>query len=312
VKQDLKITSFPNWDKETFWDYDGKFATAERLEQPHVVIFAYDFSLPSTVEEIRSNFMCIQEKCPTVPIALFCIRDPSDTEETSPARDDALKLVKELAVHRVTCHIDVPAILPVTEMWQKFIFGLEPMFEIMGKNHFFPEKEGDTTQSGSGKYISMYNVCLMGKWEGGLLQGDGVKAGINFIYEGNMSSENHFGTGKGKLRYRNGIVYEGDFKDSHYEGQGKYTSPDGSVYTGSLVQSFYKGQGTMVYPNGDVYEGEWLHDQKQGQGKMKFANGDVFVGTWEQDNINGPGTRTKSNGDVVKEIWKNGFLKTTE
>jgi len=89
--------------------------------------------------------------------------------------------------------------------------------------------------------------------------------------------------GYGRMEYINGVVYEGDWKDSCYCGKGAFTSLEGHRFTGQFVQNAFNGHGTMEYPNGDVYEGEWRDDVKWGSGRMRFGNGRADqIGTWER------------------------------
>jgi len=63
------------------------------------------------------------------------------------------------------------------------------------------------------------------------------------------------------MKYSDGSVYEGDWKDDKRHGTGKYTSSLGT------------------------YEGEWSHDQRNGKGIMRYANGDVYEGSWSADRV---------------------------
>lgn len=85
------------------------------------------------------------------------------------------------------------------------------------------------------------------------------------------------------MEYINGVVYEGDWRDSCYCGEGMFTSPEGHKYTGQFVKNAFNGHGRMEYPNGDVYIGNWRDDTKWGAGSMSFGNGRAHqVGTWEK------------------------------
>jgi hypothetical protein len=53
----------------------------------------------------------------------------------------------------------------------------------------------------------------------------------------------------GKMVYKNGDIYEGQFDGSRRDGVGK-----------------------MICQNGDIYDGEWDSDQYDGKGTIKYAN----------------------------------------
>lgn len=79
----------------------------------------------------------------------------------------------------------------------------------------------------------------------------------------------------GIFKWKNGDVYEGDFKSSLMDGYGVFEYRDGRRYEGTWVGGFKHGRGTLYvdrldfllivtlnflrrYPNGDVYEGEFF------------------------------------------------------
>jgi len=65
------------------------------------------------------------------------------------------------------------------------------------------------------------------------------------------------------LRYANGDVYNGQWKDG---------KPD--------------GKGAMrYYANGDFYDGMWKHGKPDGRGVMMYANGAIHGGTWVDGNL---------------------------
>jgi len=85
--------------------------------------------------------------------------------------------------------------------------------------------------------------------------------------------------GKGKMTYKNGDVYDGEWKNNEKHGKGKMTyGKDGDVH--------------KKYKNG-VYEGHWINDQKWGEGKMTYTkNGRerVWEGPWKFDQKDKPET----------------------
>ena len=98
--------------------------------------------------------------------------------------------------------------------------------------------------------------------------------------------DRHDTEGVGIMKYKNGDVYEGNWKDDKRD-----------------------GTGTITYKNGDKYEGEWKNDGKVGTGIMKYNNGDIYEGKWENGQINGVGTMIYNNGYKYKGNWENGMKK---
>ena len=62
--------------------------------------------------------------------------------------------------------------------------------------------------------------------------------------------------GLGTLKYANGYVHYGEFKND-----------------------LFKGRGAYAYAGGAVYEGDWDNGVRLGRGVMKYINGDVFKGS---------------------------------
>jgi hypothetical protein len=93
-------------------------------------------------------------------------------------------------------------------------------------------------------------------------------------FEGNEITR----TGKGKLKWPNGDVYEGDFVNGDRTGKGKYTWSNGDVYEGDFVKGDRTGKGNFTYTDGDVYEGDYVNGDQTGKGKYTFTSGDVYEG----------------------------------
>jgi len=85
----------------------------------------------------------------------------------------------------------------------------------------------------------------------------------------------------GKYYYKDGSVYEGDYKDSKPCGSGIKTYKDGRVYEGEFKDGKPNGYGKAVFTNKDIYEGRFVNGQRTGIGKMTYANGKIEDGIWE-------------------------------
>ena len=79
--------------------------------------------------------------------------------------------------------------------------------------------------------------------------------------------------GRGTLRFANGNVYEGDFKNNVREGKGTLRFANGEVYEGDFKNGRREGKGTYRFANGEVYEGDWKNGRTVGKGTDRFANG---------------------------------------
>ena len=97
--------------------------------------------------------------------------------------------------------------------------------------------------------------------------------------------------GKGKMTYKNGDVYDGEWKNNEKHGKGTMTyGKDGDVH--------------KKYING-VYEGDWINDQKWGKGKMTYTKNDrksVYEGKWAFDKKVKPETTFSKVSNYFAEI----------
>lgn len=125
--------------------------------------------------------------------------------------------------------------------------------------------------------------------------------------------------GKGRLRYADGEVYEGEFKANLYHGKGKLEYANGDVYEGDFVSAKQSGKGTYRWsvkgPSaGAVYTGSWKAGERHGIGKFEFApvyavgetNGEVYEGDFEMGQLTGRGIYRYPNGDMFEGEVLNG------
>jgi hypothetical protein len=107
---------------------------------------------------------------------------------------------------------------------------------------------------------------------------------------------------KGKIKYKNGDIYEGTFTRGIKEGEGIYRFKPGlRVYTGEFKNDTITGRGKMEFDDKKmVYEGEFIAGMMHGRGKMSFQNGINYDGEWVEDLMQGEGTLTMTDGSGVK------------
>ena len=122
------------------------------------------------------------------------------------------------------------------------------------------------------------------------------------IYEGDW--KNNWRNGKGKMTYEDGEIYEGAWKDDLMDGKGKMTYKNGDIYEGDFEYNQHHGKGKMIYEDGDIYEGEWKDDLINGKGKMTYRNGNIYEGDFEHNQQHGYGKMTYRNGNIYEGFWK--------
>lgn len=83
-----------------------------------------------------------------------------------------------------------------------------------------------------------------------------------------------------------------------------YTYKNGAVYNGEWKGGFRHGQGTMKWPDGACYEGNWDFGQPLGKGTFHHTDGDVYQGNWSANKANGFGIYTNVKGARYEGSWK--------
>lgn len=115
-------------------------------------------------------------------------------------------------------------------------------------------------------------------------------------------------TGSGIYTFKSGDVYEGELVGGKKEGMGKYTSADGSVYEGGFKGDLRHGEGRLVTSDGAVYEGGFAEGIKSGYGKYSYANGDSYEGEFKGDLRHGDGKYVWANGETYTGEFANGTM----
>ena len=120
------------------------------------------------------------------------------------------------------------------------------------------------------------------------------------------------------MRWPDGAMYKGEWKNDMFGGKGKYLHsdttqfeyqmtvngeyfkvgqipkefnsssdmPDGSTYTGDFLLGKKHGVGTHVWRDGSKYQGEWVENKRQGIGIYNWLEDGKehqYHGQWLQD-----------------------------
>ena len=72
--------------------------------------------------------------------------------------------------------------------------------------------------------------------------------------------------GKGKCRFANGDVYEGQWASSRMHGRGIERYVSGDVFDGEYLEGLMNGHGTYYYSNGEAEIGSFKMDADVGEG----------------------------------------------
>ncbi|XP_072012072.1 MORN repeat-containing protein 1 isoform X2 [Engystomops pustulosus] len=159
-----------------------------------------------------------------------------------------------------------------------------------------------------------------GEWKDGKKHGHGkLLFRDGSYYEGEFVHGEITGSG---LRYwaAQGNTYSGEFLDGElhghgvmkykdggrYEGHGLLVDKDGQTYSGAFHHNKRHGDGQMTFQNGDHYEGNWVLDQRQGHGVLHCVDGTIYEGQWRNDVFSGQGTMIHCSGVIYDGPWING------
>lgn len=146
--------------------------------------------------------------------------------------------------------------------------------------------------------------------------------------------------GNGKMLFKDGSLYEGQFKDGLKNGNGVYTFKNGQKFDGLFRDDKFIA-GTIIAKNADgqdyEYKGDVQNNVAHGSGvgrrkdkkgnwvtwKGRFENNEFVSGTcddgvtkrvgdFDKGWIQGKGLVEKKDGRKWNGIWENGFLKKGE
>ncbi|HOO06727.1 MAG TPA: hypothetical protein PLH83_09620 [Ruminococcus sp.] len=122
-------------------------------------------------------------------------------------------------------------------------------------------------------------------------------------YDGNFvqNRADGFGTMTFPDDYPEFKEYSGNWKNNAWDGKGKLLFKDGRYYDGSFVQNRAEGYGTITYPDDHPdfveYSGNWKNNAWDGEGALKYKNGNFYQGQFAVNYPNGLGSYTFSNDD---------------
>ena len=84
-------------------------------------------------------------------------------------------------------------------------------------------------------------------FEGGIIYtGEWIKKAVNLGEEDQHTI--NVREGKGTLKFNDGSVYEGEWKDDKMEGKGRFTFSDGKIYEGYFKNNQFDGHGRYTWP----------------------------------------------------------------
>ena len=126
------------------------------------------------------------------------------------------------------------------------------------------------------------------------------------VYKGqtNYKASPH---GIGKMRAKNGSLYQGHWLNGKRHGMGIMKFSSGNYYKGHFVNGLKHGYGEFYYSQQqEKYCGYWKFDKKHGQGKYYFRDGSSFKGKFRNDRRNGIGRKISSKL-IYQGMYRDGY-----
>ena len=120
-----------------------------------------------------------------------------------------------------------------------------------------PKKEQNTIKENSIEIISEKNLSE---------RKNVTRIMANGKYIGTINKEGKY-DGKGIFYFKNGDIYEGEYKNGFREGKGIYKYANGEKYEGDFIKGKADGFGILYYKSGYYYKGNWKNDLKEGKGE---------------------------------------------
>ncbi|XP_014593186.1 MORN repeat-containing protein 1 isoform X2 [Equus caballus] len=163
---------------------------------------------------------------------------------------------------------------------------------------------GRPPRDGYGVYIYPNSFFRYeGEWKGGKKHGHGklvFKDGS--YYEGQFVDGEIMGEGC-RLWASSGNTYSGQFVLGEPQGRGIMTYKAGGRYEGELSHGMREGHGCLVDQDGQVYRGAFHSNKRHGRGQMVFLNGDKYDGDWVRDQRQGHGVLCQADGSTYEGQW---------
>ncbi|KAM9299338.1 MORN repeat-containing protein 1 [Gastrophryne carolinensis] len=144
-----------------------------------------------------------------------------------------------------------------------------------------------------------------GEWKDGKKHGHGkLLFRDGSYYEGEFVHGEITGNG---LRYwaTSGNKYSGEFEDGELHGHGVLHYNDGGRYEGEFVFGLREGHGLLIDKEGQTYSGAFHNNKKYGEGQMSYGNGDHYEGNWVLDQRQGHGVLHCLDGTIYEGQWRN-------
>ena len=202
-------------------------------------------------------------------------------------------------------------------------------FQLKGENTYYEGYFENGKYSSTGRLFTSTGEIIQGEWIDGSISygtilnfnnkeyegeledlqphGNGTESGEDYEYTGTYFHSKKHGTGR--VEWKNGDWYEGEFVMGRIEGKGKYHSFESDCegdWKASKMHGIMEANMKETWHNGSKYEGNMAYGLKDGYGvyTSSIVN---YKGYWSQDKKDGMGI-LEENGKIIEGVWNKGKL----
>ena len=129
-------------------------------------------------------------------------------------------------------------------------------------------------------------------------------------YSGYVDSKTRLPNGKGKMKYLNGNVYNGEWIQGVQQGSGLMQYYNEDVYDGKWQDGERHGDGIYTWKDERQYKGAYKNDLRDGEGifagwvDLTYGWKGTYFGASKDDQFEGYGKFVFDNGDAFEGIFK--------
>ncbi|KAL3942707.1 MAG: hypothetical protein SGBAC_003152 [Bacillariaceae sp.] len=252
------------------------------------------------------NMVILEDNISTKDVNVYTRRGsmPSNDDESIGGVSAISEISLDPIIKRLPRDIEVDLLFNDLEDWletNKNVFFVKQKHytDVVGDKGRYSGDLSCSTNIPHGK--GQMDYALEGRWyEGNWVHGqwDGIGASFNGngdFYEGSFKS--HQKHGRGIMHFADGRVFEGEYRYGQMR-KGKMTYKDGSIYIGQWVDGMWHGKGKRVFLDGSEYAGQFREHNYQSHRKLTWDDGGWYVlDEWEDQECT-HNAKNNDNGEL--------------
>ena len=165
------------------------------------------------------------------------------------------------------------------------------------------DDEDDDNNSGDNSVVHVKLSIVDPYGDKGEYEGNVLRSSLKNPADGHAIPHGPAGT----MKYADGRIYTGHWKEGSWDGQGKTIYPNGDSYEGGYEGDQRHGIGIYKWNDGRFFQGNFRNDQRNGHGVYKWPDGSTYVGGFLEGQRHGEGTYSFRDGSVYTGEWRRGI-----